>query len=211
MLPFRLAIRFRAFTLPPTSSTFYPQRPSQPPPPTSLFLAPFPPTLTYRSSDAPATRTPLPLPPQAHPLLLSVCLSWLLLRAQGVPVSRSQHEPPVGLRHVVFDESSFPFASYDTPHDDLESRFSSSPVIHPIAPPYPTSIAGTLKPDAVPHMAPTPQLTRTRGPSAPARTTCALGLMIHRAPLGVPAMTSGPHTKAFSRQVIGLPPHHRGS
>jgi hypothetical protein len=160
MLPFRLAIRFRAFTLPPTSSTFYPQRPSQPPPPTSLFLAPFPPTLTYRSSDAPATRTPLPLPPQAHPLLLSVCLSWLLLRAQGVPVSQDLSTNRLLVsRHVVFDESSFPFASYDTPHDDLESRFSSSPVIHPIAPPYPTSIAGTLKPDAVPHMAPTPQLT----------------------------------------------------
>jgi hypothetical protein len=39
-------------------------------------------------------------------------------------------------RHVVFDESSFPFASSDQPLDDLDSLFSSSPMVHAIAPPY---------------------------------------------------------------------------
>jgi hypothetical protein len=94
-LPFWLATGLRAFTLPPTPSTFRPPRPSQPPPPTSLFLAPLPPTPTYGSSGALATLTPLPLLPTSSSL--SVYPSWVLLRAQGVPVSRSQHEPHVGL------------------------------------------------------------------------------------------------------------------
>jgi hypothetical protein len=46
-------------------------------------------------------------------------------------------------RHVIFDESSFPFASFDPPPDDLDSLFSSSPAVCPIAPPYPSSIVGT--------------------------------------------------------------------
>jgi hypothetical protein len=54
-------------------------------------------------------------------------------------------------RHVVFDESSFRFASSSTPPDDLDSLFSSSHVVCPIAPPYPSSIVGTLEPDAAPH------------------------------------------------------------
>jgi hypothetical protein len=29
-------------------------------------------------------------------------------------------------RHIIIDESSFPFTSSDTPHDDLDSLFSSS-------------------------------------------------------------------------------------
>jgi hypothetical protein len=52
--------------------------------------------------------------------------------------------------HVVFDESSFPFASSDTPPDDLDSLFSSSHAVRPIAPPYPSSIAGTLEPRVAP-------------------------------------------------------------
>jgi hypothetical protein len=59
-------------------------------------------------------------------------------------------------RHVVFDESSFPFASSDPPPDDLDSLFSSSSAVCPIAPPYPSSIAGTSEPVAVPHAAPVP-------------------------------------------------------
>jgi hypothetical protein len=46
-------------------------------------------------------------------------------------------------RHVVFDESSFPFASSGPPPDDLDSFVSSSPAVHVIAPPYPPSVAGT--------------------------------------------------------------------
>jgi hypothetical protein len=49
-------------------------------------------------------------------------------------------------RHVIFGESSFPFASSDPPPDDLNSLFLSSPVICPIAPPYPSYIPGTLAP-----------------------------------------------------------------
>jgi hypothetical protein len=46
-------------------------------------------------------------------------------------------------RHVVFDESSFPFASSGPLPDNLDSLFSHSPVVCSIAPPYPSSIAGT--------------------------------------------------------------------
>jgi hypothetical protein len=56
-------------------------------------------------------------------------------------------------------------------------------MVCPIAPPYPSSIASTSEPDATPHVAPTLD--------APARVTCGLGFMLHRAPPGVPA-TSNP-------------------
>jgi hypothetical protein len=61
--------------------------------------------------------------------------------------------------HIVFDESSFPFASSGTPLDDLDSLFSSSHAVRPIAPLYPSSIAGTLEHDATPRAALAPQLT----------------------------------------------------
>jgi hypothetical protein len=67
-LPFRLATGLRAFTLPATSATFSPPRPSRPPPSTSFFSAPLPPMPTYGSSGAPATQTPLPLHPTSSPL-----------------------------------------------------------------------------------------------------------------------------------------------
>jgi hypothetical protein len=59
-------------------------------------------------------------------------------------------------RHVIFDESPFPFASSDPPPDDLDSLFSSSPVGYLIVPPYPSSIAGTSELVTVPHAALTP-------------------------------------------------------
>jgi hypothetical protein len=62
-LPFQPVTRLRAFTLPPISLTFYPQRRSQPAHPTLLFSAPLLPTPTFGSSDVPATRTPLRLLP----------------------------------------------------------------------------------------------------------------------------------------------------
>jgi hypothetical protein len=53
-------------------------------------------------------------------------------------------------RPVVFDESSFPFASSSPPPDDLDSLFSSDLAVLVIAPPYPSSVAGTSKTTAVP-------------------------------------------------------------
>jgi hypothetical protein len=72
-------------------------------------------------------------------------------------------------RHVVFDESSFLFASFNPPLDDLDSLFSSSPAVCPIAPPYPSSIARH------------PRLRHARA-DAPARATRGLGFTLHRAP-----------------------------
>jgi hypothetical protein len=60
-------------------------------------------------------------------------------------------------RHVIFDESSFPFASSGPPPDDLESLFLSSSTVHAIAPPYPTSIVGTSETVAMPRVALEPQ------------------------------------------------------
>jgi hypothetical protein len=78
-------------------------------------------------------------------------------------------------QHVVFDKSSFPFASSATPPNDLDSLFLFSPTVHAIAPPYPSSVAGTSEtvampratsaPPPVPHAAPAP----TRPPTP--RTT----------------------------------------
>jgi hypothetical protein len=48
-------------------------------------------------------------------------------------------------QHVVFDEPSFPFASFGTPLDDMDSLFSSNLAVPPIAPPYTSSVAGTLE------------------------------------------------------------------
>jgi hypothetical protein len=58
--------------------------------------------------------------------------------------------------HVVCDESSFPFASSGSPPDDLDSLFSSSLVVHAIAPPYPSSVAGTSESVTMPRAAPAP-------------------------------------------------------
>jgi hypothetical protein len=59
-------------------------------------------------------------------------------------------------RHIVFDESLFPFASSGTPPDDLDSLFSSSPTVCLSAPPYPSSTTDTSEPNIVPHVAPAP-------------------------------------------------------
>jgi hypothetical protein len=68
-------------------------------------------------------------------------------------------------RHVVFDESSFPFTSSDPPPNDLDSLFSSSPAVCPIGSPYPSSIAGTSEPVAMPHAAPVPQPATRAAPT----------------------------------------------
>jgi hypothetical protein len=127
---------------------------------------------------------------------------------------------PLISRHVVFDESSFSFASSDPPPDDLDSLFSSSPAVCPIAPPNPSSIAGTSEPIVVPHAASAPQPVPRAAPAsqpspraapAPPPATRGLGFSLHRAPPSVPAMTSGPCAKALSRWLIGLPPRRHGS
>jgi hypothetical protein len=96
-------------------------------------------------------------------------------------------------QHVIFDESSFPFASSGTPPDDLDSLFSSSPAVRPIASPYPSSIAGTLEPDVAPHVAPAPPpspgtlLAQPAPHTAPAPPLWrSLGFTLHRGPPGVP-------------------------
>jgi hypothetical protein len=60
-------------------------------------------------------------------------------------------------RHVVFDESSFPFASFGPPPDDMDSLFSSNPAVHATTPSYPSSGAGTSETIAMPRAAPVPQ------------------------------------------------------
>jgi hypothetical protein len=71
-------------------------------------------------------------------------------------------------RYVVFDESSFPFASSDpSPLNDLNFLFSSSPAVHAIAPLYPSSVAGTSETVAAPRAAPAPQLAPPASPPAP--------------------------------------------
>jgi hypothetical protein len=55
---------------------------------------------------------------------------------------------------IIFDKSSFPFASSDTPHDDLDSLFLSSTVVSLIAPPYPSFVAGTSETVVAPRTEP---------------------------------------------------------
>jgi hypothetical protein len=59
-------------------------------------------------------------------------------------------------RHIIFNKSSFPFASSDPPPDDLDSLFSSSLAVHAITPPYTSSIADTSETVAMPHVTPAP-------------------------------------------------------
>jgi hypothetical protein len=107
--PFRLATRLRAFTLPSTSSTFRPPRPSQTPPPTSLFSAPLPPTPTYGSSGAPATRTPLPLLPiSSH--LTPVDVSFL-----GTPLSTRDTGVSISIRTACWSPGTSSLTSHPSP------------------------------------------------------------------------------------------------
>jgi hypothetical protein len=114
-------------------------------------------------------------------------------------------------RHIVFDESSFPFASSDPPPDDLDSLFSSSPMVHAIAPPYPSSVAGTLEivtvpraaaaPQPVPHAAPTPQPEphATPTPTPVPRAARASSPAPHTAPAMPSVSSSAPCTVLVSR------------
>jgi hypothetical protein len=105
--------------------------------------------------------------PHKLPPFLSVCLPWFrscrcvflgyLFDHKGYRCLDLTTNCLLISRHVVFDESSFPFASFDPPLNDMDSLFSSSPVVHPIAPPYPSSVAGTLETVAMPRAAPVPQ------------------------------------------------------
>jgi hypothetical protein len=95
-------------------------------------------------------------------------------------------------RHVAFEELSFPFASSGTSLDDLDSLFTSSPTVPPIAPPYPSSIVGksetvvvlraALVSPPMPRAVSTP-LPATRGPGVLVRATCDLSFMLCPTPL----------------------------
>jgi hypothetical protein len=97
-------------------------------------------------------------------------------------------------RHVIFDELSSPFASSGPPLNDLDSLFSSSPTVHAIAPPYPSSAAGTSETIAMPRVAPVSMTTLRMAPApTPARhrrhrriivcATPVLGFTLHPSPL----------------------------
>jgi hypothetical protein len=72
-------------------------------------------------------------------------------------------------RHVVFNKSPFPFAFSNPPPDDLDPLFSSSPVVHPIAQTYPSSIVDTSVTVAMPRAAPVAQVV----PHVPLTSTTA--------------------------------------
>jgi hypothetical protein len=128
------------------------------PSPTSLFSAPLPPTPTYGSSVAPATRTPLPqLPISSPPRSCRCVFLGYSSEHKGYQCLNLNTNRLLISQHIIFDEASFPFASSGTPPGDLDSLFSSSPTVCPIAPPYPSSTAGTSEPDVAPRAAPTPQ------------------------------------------------------
>jgi hypothetical protein len=86
-------------------------------------------------------------------------------------------------RHVVFDESDFPYSTSSTPSPDpeLETLFPTDPVVQPPLPvcPFPLGFPGTPAPfpviPAAPSAAPVPAVTPRRSPdlrSCRARTRC---------------------------------------
>jgi hypothetical protein len=134
-------------------------------------------------------------------------------------------------RHIVFNESSFPFASSGPPTDDLDSLFSSSLLVHAIAPPYPSSVADTLETAAMPHTTPVPQLVPCTAPApqptpraAPTSTTVPRAASMSPsssssaprtasasrfAPPCVPVMTSGSHvgSSVYHPVTVARDPH----
>jgi hypothetical protein len=164
-LPFQLATGLRAFTLPPTFSTSSPPRPSQPPPPTSLFSAQLPPTPTFGSSGAPATRTPLPLLLISSPLIsidvsflgtpmstkdigvsISPRTTWL---SPGTPSSVSHSSPLLSPTHLLMTW---------TPSSRPVLRFNQS--LHPT--PLLLQVLQKLSPHHAWHRRPNPRHTQPR-------------------------------------------------
>jgi hypothetical protein len=236
-LPFQSVSGLRAFTLQPTSSTSYPQRRSPPPHP---HFALFSTTPSYADLQVfgcacyPNTSATAP-----HKLAPRSCLCVFLGYSSDHKGYRCLDLTTNRLlisRHV-FDESSSLFASSDPPPDDLDSLFLSSPAVHTIAPPNPSSVAGISKTVAMPCAAlasrPTPRAAPTSTPAppaAPAPTLAAPTPAWHRRrrsrlrlchtrhrlhaspnPPCVLATTSGSRAGALPRQVVSLPPRHRGS
>jgi hypothetical protein len=84
-------------------------------------------------------------------------------------------------RHVIFDESSFPFASPGSPPpDDLDILFELSPTVSPIVAPPSSPVSGTstpaVAPRAAPALSPMPHVAPTLQPAphaAPAATPLA--------------------------------------
>jgi hypothetical protein len=124
----------------------------------------------------PATRTPLPAPHKLAPRSYRCVFLGYSSDHKGYRCLNFTMNRLLISRHVVFDESSFPFASSDPPPDDLDSLFSSSPAVCPVAPPYPSSIAGTSKSVAASHVASAPQPApreATTPPLAPRATSAS--------------------------------------
>jgi hypothetical protein len=94
--------------------------------------------------------------------------------------------------------TSFPFASSGPPPDNLDSLFSSSPTVHVIAPPYPSSIAGTSKdgchatrvPDAFTHAMLTPRAAPSLQLAPHVASTSTSAARVAPAPHPVPRTTS---------------------
>jgi hypothetical protein len=210
-LPFRLATELTTFTLPPTSSTFCPPRPSQPLPPTLLFSAPLPPTPTYGSSGVPATRTPLPLLPISSPLAL-VSVSFL-----GTPLSTKGTGVSISARTACWSLGTSSSTSYPsplpppvhlmmtwTPSSRLVLRFAR--LLHPTP-----LLLQVLQSLTTRHTRLRHPISHHARPQRPRPRHARPQLHASSSPPGVPAMTSGPHARALSRRVIGLPPRRRDS
>ena len=75
----------------------------------------------------------------------SLCLPWILPGSQGVRCYDLTSHRVLISRHVVFDESVFPFSTTTTPAStselDLSSMFPTDPVVEPPLPVFPAGTA----------------------------------------------------------------------
>jgi hypothetical protein len=103
-------------------------------------------------------------------------------------------------RHIVYDESSYPFASSDPPPDDLDS-FSSSHAVQAIASPYPSFVAGTSETIALPRVAPVPQPAPHTAPTSlpPPRAAPTSTFAPHAALVSTPTSRAAPMSTPVPR------------